>query len=601
MPTNSSSLSHVSYPETTSFAGAYKKRNSTKDSFIGAIALLLSTLTTIGSAQTVSDIERDTNEQRREQERQNQRNLQQSKTPQVRLGSSTDAKGSLHLGETPCFFIREVTLQGPDAQAFDWILHNLTGPENDDGPLNKCLGANGINTVLQRGQAAVTERGFVTTRVLAQPQDLSSGTLALTVLAGRIETIRFESNAKATSPTSIFTAVPTQPGAVLNLRDIEQSLENLKRAPSAKADIKITPASSPDRSDLVFSYSAKTPWRMSASLDDSGAKTTGKYQASLTASWDNPLELNDLIYLTQNHDAAGGDPGSRGTQGSTLAYSLPMGYWLFGGTWSRSRYFQTVAGLNQDYVYSGTSENSEIKFSRLVYRDSIRKSTLSLKGWQRKSNNFIDDTEVQAQRRIVGGWELGLNHKDMLRVTTVEGNLAFKRGTKDFDSIAAPEEVFNEGTSLLGLIALDLSASHAFKIAAQSFKYSAAFKLQDSTTPLTPQDRFSIGGRYSVRGFDGESALTGERGWFLRNDWSMALGESIHELYLGLDAGEVSGPSSQNLLGKSLSGGVIGIKGSFKGFSITYQYDVFVGAPLDKPAGFKTAETAAGFSLYASF
>jgi hemolysin activation/secretion protein len=237
----------------------------------------------------------------------------------------------------------------------------------------------------------------------------------------------------------------------------------------------------------------------------------------------------------------------------------------------------------------------------MVYRDTTRKTTVSLKGWQRKSNNFIDDTEVEVQRRIVGGWELGLNHKDAIGDTTVEGSLAFKRGTKDFDSIAAPEETFNEGTSQLGLVTLDLSASHAFKIAAQSFTYNAALKVQDNTTPLTPQDRFSIGGRYSVRGFDGESGLTGERGWTLRNDWSMALGESAHALYLGLDASEVSGPSSQNLLGKSLSGGVIGLKGSFKGFSVSYQYDVFVGAPLYKPTGFRTAETTAGFSLNAMF
>ena len=570
------------------------------------IGLLLIGLTQTSPAQTLSDIERDAiardaTEKRRNQARESQLKEQQSKTPEVHLGNTVEIKTTLPTGETRCFIIREITLQGADSDAFRWVLEKLAGPKNDDSPLNQCLGANGINTVLQRGQAAVMERGFVTTRVLAQPQDLSSGTLALNVLVGRIEAIRFEADASLPAPTSLFTAVPTQPGAVLNLRDIEQSLENLKRVPSAEADIKITPASAPDRSDLVLSYSTKTPWRMSASLDDSGSKTTGKYQASLTASWDNPLELNDLFYLTQSHDAAGGDPGHRGTQGSTLAYSAPLGYWLFGGTWSRSRYFQTVAGLNQDYIYSGTSENSEIKASRMVYRDTTRKTTVSLKGWQRKSNNFIDDTEVQVQRRIVGGWELGLNHKDAIGDTTVEGSLAFKRGTKDFDSIAAPEEFFNEGTSQFGLVTLDLSASHAFKIAAQSFTYRAALKVQDNTTPLTPQDRFSIGGRYSVRGFDGESGLTGERGWTLRNDWSMTLGESAHALYLGLDAGEVSGPSSQNLLGKSLSGGVIGLKGSFTGFSVSYQYDVFVGAPLYKPAGFRTAETAAGFSLNAMF
>jgi hemolysin activation/secretion protein len=142
------------------------------------------------------------------------------------LGNTVEKKTTLPTGETPCFLIREITLQGADANAFRWVLEKLAGPKNDDNPRNQCLGANGINTVLQRGQAAAMERGFVTTRVLAQPQDLSSGTLALTVLAGRIEAIRFEADVSLPAPTSLFTAVPTQPGALLNLRDIEQALEN---------------------------------------------------------------------------------------------------------------------------------------------------------------------------------------------------------------------------------------------------------------------------------------------------------------------------------------------------------------------------------------
>ncbi len=41
--------------------------------------------------------------------------------------------------------------------------------------------------------------------------------------------------------------------------------------------------------------------------------------------------------------------------------------------------------------------------------------------------------------------------------------------------------------------------------------------------PLITQDRFSIGGRYTVRGFDGETTLIGERGWLLRNDLGLSL------------------------------------------------------------------------------
>jgi hemolysin activation/secretion protein len=60
----------------------------------------------------------------------------------------------------------------------------------------------------------------------------------------------------------------------------------------------------------------------------------------------------------------------------------------------------------------------------LVYRDAACKTGPSLKTWQRKRNNYIDDTEVQLQRRGVGGWELGVNHKDALGAATLEASLA---------------------------------------------------------------------------------------------------------------------------------------------------------------------------------
>ncbi len=322
----------------------------------------------------------------------------------------------------------------------------VAGPGGLDSPLyarsGKCIGAQGVALVLKRAQNALVAKGFVTSRVLAEPQDLSTGSLTLTVLPGRIRSIRFADASQ--DRRALSNNVPAKAGDILNLRDIEQALENFKRVPTADADIQIEPASSPDQSDLVIQYRRGFPLRTSLSVDDSGNKSTGRYQSSVTVSYDNPLELSDLFYVTINNDLGGGDSGYRGTQGGAVHYSLPLEYWSLGATASNSRYYQTVAGLNQNYTYSGTSENTEIKLSRIVWRDGSSKSTASLKGFQRRSNNYIDDTEVHVQRRVVGGWELGMGHKAFVGSATLEGNLAYKRGTKDFDSIAAPEEVLSQ-------------------------------------------------------------------------------------------------------------------------------------------------------------
>jgi hemolysin activation/secretion protein len=553
----------------------------------------------------------------RRQQQQLEFQRQQAESQADVLVPKTQAKQAhLPQNEQPCFVLSRIALVNADyppgsgkpapnpvfTETFEWLLASTAGPAGDDSAMGKCLGVEGVRMVLQRAQDALVARGYVTTRVLTQAQDLAGGVLVLSVVPGHVHAIRFKD---AGEPgVSVRTALPMRTGEILNLRDMEQGLENFKRVPTAEADIQVEPAAegtTPDQSDLVIAYQQPRSIRLAFNADDSGGKSTGRYQGSATLSVDNPLGLSDLFYITGNHDMGGGDAGARGTRGSVLHYSLPLDYWVLGVTYASNRYFQNVAGKNQDYVYSGTSESMELKIARVVRRDAASKTTLSLKGWQRLSNSFIEDTEVLVQRRVVGGWELGLGHKHALGDMSLEGTLAYKRGTPDFDSIAAPEEAFNEGTSKLGLWLLDLGASVPFTVHGMPFTYSPMLRVQDNTTPLTPQDRFAIGGRYTVRGFDGESSLVGERGWTLRNDWSMALGGSGQEAYLGLDAGEVSGPSTNAQLGKTLSGGVIGVRGSCNCFKTRMQYDVFVGAPLYKPDGFKTAETTAGFNLNLSW
>jgi hemolysin activation/secretion protein len=256
-----------------------------------------------------------------------------------------------------------------------------------------------------------------------------------------------------------------------------------------------------------------------------------------------------------------------------------------------------VAGTSQTYLYSGTSENHELKLSRLIYRDASNKTTASLRGYLSKSNNFIDDTEVEVQRRRMAGWEAALAHRAFINDATLDLNFAYRRGTGAFAALPAPEEAFDEGTARPTIISAEASFIQPFKLGDQRLRYSGSWRAQWNRTPLVPQDRFSIGGRYTVRGFDGESVLMAERGWLIRNDIGLALGDSGQELYAGLDHGQVGGQSAKLLIGKRLTGAVIGLRGSVKGVS----YDLFVGQPVRKPDGFKTASVTAGLNLSVTF
>ncbi|WP_434698683.1 ShlB/FhaC/HecB family hemolysin secretion/activation protein [Pseudomonas sp. D1-1] len=535
----------------------------------------------------------------RQQERERVLREQLESRPDVRLQAAPVDEGvdRLPSRESPCFAINDIRLIGEASEQFQWALR-AANPK-DDPAIGRCLGGGGINLTMKRMQNAIIESGYVTTRVLAEAQDLNSGVLVLTLVPGRIREIRFEEGTR--SRANAWNAMPASPGDLLNLRDIEQALENFKRVPTAEADIKIAPAraadAKPGESDVVIAWSQRFPARVSLSVDNSGSKTTGKYQGNVSLSLDNLLSLNDLFYASVNHDLGGGESGHRGSDGSTLHYSLPFGYWQLGFTSSEYNYEQSVAGANQTYQYRGESRNNELRLSRLLYRDAVRKTTAWGSLWTRSSENFIDDTEIGNQKRRMAGWQLGLDHREFIGASILDLGVAYRRGTGANDALRAPEEDFDAGTSRSQIITADAQLQVPFLVGDQRLRYIGGWRAQWNRTPLVPQDRFSIGGRYSVRGFDGENILSADRGWTLRNEIGLSLGQTGQELYTGIDYGEVSGQASEFLIGQRLAGAVVGIRGGYKGLS----YDWSLGTPLKKPDGFETANVTSAFTVIWSF
>ncbi len=418
------------------------------------------------------------------------------------------------------------------------------------------------------------------------------------LIPGRVRAIRFADGVthRATLAT-LKSAVPIQPGDLLNLHDIAQAQENFKRVPTAEIDIQITPATGAQaklgESDLIIQWQQTRGFRLSAFADDSGTQSTGKYQGGVTLSFDHLLTLNDLFYITLNHDLGGGQAGDRGTRGNMLHYSVPYAYWLLSLTASSYHYHQTLPGyFHVPIRYSGESDNSEIRLARVLHRNGQRKTTAAVRLWSRNSRNFVNNTATENQQRRMAGWELSLHQRELIAAAILDVTLTYYRGTGALNTLPAPEELFNEGTSRPQILSAQTQLALPFQLGQQKLRYNLMARAQWNQTPLIPQDRFAIGGRYTVRGFDGESSLIAERGYLVRNDLTVNLGHSGQELYLGLDYGDIDGPSSQFQLGKRLIGGVLGLRGSFKKLT----YDAFIGRPFKSPEYFPAPPTVVGLS-----
>ena len=257
--------------------------------------------------------------------------------------------------ETPCFridlFVLDVPATWPDAArsqgasalpldrfafARKWLDHYK----------RQCVGKAGLDTLTKGLQRTILSRGYITTRVLLPEQDLSTGTLKLALVPGVIGKVRFADPATRGTWKSAF---PARNGNVLNLRDLEQGLEQMKRVSSQDVSMQIVPTDVPGESDVVLDLKRTKPWTVVASVDNSGQRATGRLQGNLSLGIDNPLGLNDIFNVGVSQDLEFGDRrlGSHGWNGF---YSIPWGYWT--GTLSAytNTYYQQIAGARRHDV-----------------------------------------------------------------------------------------------------------------------------------------------------------------------------------------------------------------------------------------------------------
>lgn len=544
----------------------------------------------------------DSEELRNRAIQQAQERERQQQAPNVNLqGVVPEAQPfQLPAAETPCFTVNTFVLElpsqlSPAAQRYG-ASTSLLDPFHFaqkflDQYKGKCVGREGINILVKGVTTKILERGYSTTRVAIPEQDMLSGTLKLTLIPGIIHELRF---ADAGTAGTWKNAFPTSAGKLLNLRDLEQGLEQMKRVTSQDVSMQIVPAGNLGESDVIISVRRSKPWNATINLDDSGIKATGKTQAGLQTGWDNLLGINDLFNIGTSTDADRNNY-MRGTSGNNFSYSVPFGYWTSSVSANEFAYHQRIMGIAQSFVSSGKMENLDAKVSYLFNRDQFSKSSLQFRTGRYFSHSYIDDTEVLVQKRDTTFAEIALIHKHYIGQAQIDATLACRKGTPWFGAQSDPANLPGASPRYnYTLETLDAMLTMPFQLNERQLSYSATFRAQNTNTALYAENWFSIGNRWTVRGFDGEYPMSAEKGFFLRNEIGIPIADTAQSAYVGLDFGAVYGNNTATLLGNKLAGLVGGLRGNLvQGM----MYEVFAGFSLYKPQYYPTDVPAAGFSL----
>lgn len=485
------------------------------------------------------------------------------------------------------FYIKQIQLDGmPKELSF---LNKIARKHEQ-----KHVTVSDITNIRNAFQRKLLDKGFVTSQVYIPEQNLNSGTLQFMVMPGRVEDIRY-SDSSAHGPWR--TAFPVRPGDILNIRDVEQGLEQMKRVSSQSITMKLLPGTSVGTSIIELSIKQDKPVHGSISFDNSGLESTGVYQGSFTSSFDQVFRANDTFTMSLSGDLSGS--GSiKGTRAASLNYVIPHGKDTFSVSFSKSRYHQTIQSNPYDFTYSGKSTTMKAKWNHVWSRTQREKRAFDISISTRHNHRFINDMEIPVQALRTTSMEFGVSNRKYIGNATLYSRLGFQWGIGALG--AQPEHkasvAMGGPTSRYHMWLVDVDYRKPFIMGHRPASFTSSFHGQwvQGGKRLYSVDTINIGNRYSIYGFDGEYTLMGDSGWYVRNEVSSVIPRLNTEVYLGLDVGAVYGKSTEALVGKTIAGTALGVRGNY---SSGLLFDAFVSTPLYKPQGYHTKKFYSGFTV----
>ena len=520
----------------------------------------------------------------RSQESERQERLNQERTEVV---TPPPPPSELPADERVRFLISHVEIENL-AERFDF-LERLSRPY-----IGKELSLHDINKLIGKMNHALLSRGFSTSRIVVPEQNLSSGKLHLVLLIGRIHAVRFAEGSDNLYWKNLF---PFHEGDILNVRDIEQGIEQAKRLPSQDISVQLLPSNQQQRTDVVLTVKRGKNFYGTISLDDSGLEDTGKLQWYTSIGIDQPFHKNDMLRIGMNLDGAH-DGYEKGTRGHNISYTYPYGRHTFSFSYQRSKYHQTVESIPYNFISAGDSNISMLSWDYVLHRSAAMKTSMDIRLRKRNSHSFLNDVELPIQAMHQTSMEVGFAERLYLQRDTLYFRLAHRFGLGWLG--AQKEKPYDDDPkTLYRMWLLDIDFVHPFEFSHRPATFTTSFHGQYTMDDmrLYGVDMISMGNRYTVRGFDGEVTLMGTNGWYLRNEFASRFPKQKAELYLGLDVGAVYGYGTEVYNGHVIAGTVLGLRGAMDMLS----YDVFAAKPIQKPEGFRTPDVTYGFSLGMKF
>lgn len=509
-------------------------------------------------------------------------------------GSADGENGSLPAGpgNGACFDITRVEIDGANLLSAQEI-GKVTAPYG-----NRCVGLAEINAVLRDVTHLYIDHGYVTSRAYVPQQDIAkTRILRLLVVEGTLSDI-YLNGQKVAGSGSLATAFPGLIGRVVNIRDIEQGLDQMNRLQANDAKSSMLPGPKDGTSILNIENRPGRPWHVSLGNNNMGQESTGFSRSSASLGLDDLLDINDQWSFSYEH--SGPDyPWRNDGKGYGNSYSgsvsVPYGYSTVSLNGSWYQYESAVEGNFQSLETSGNSEQAGLGIDRVVLRDKDSITTVRSSLTYKQTNNFLlgNLIEVGSRRYTVG--EIGISHSRRMFGGIWVFDASYDKGLGLFDAVEPGDPGAGNANPRFSKFNATISVTQPFTLAGRQLELTSLLSGQYSPDNLLGAEQISLGSYSNVRGTR-ESVLFGNNGMFSHNEiiWRTKSNESgdavakvLGELrpYLGLDYGHVYSQKRFDMTGGDLASWTAGIRAVGGNISADLGYSDIVASSLDHVDG----------------
>ncbi|MBU0750689.1 MAG: BamA/TamA family outer membrane protein [Gammaproteobacteria bacterium] len=354
------------------------------------------------------------------------------------------------------------------------------------------LGLADLQQLAARINELYRRKGVVTAQAVVPPQDVSTGSVLVRLVEGRMGKVRIDGN-DSTNERYVTDRLGLQPEDLVDLVRLEAALVRFNRTNDSQLKVELIPGERFATTDLRVLMTEPPRHDFRATLDNQGSMATGRERVGVSYLNRSLVGFRDDLGLSATH--------ATGQDSHSITYGFPVNIW--GGRFNLGYYSDDIAirsGPLASLRITGKSTASVLSLRQPVLVEPAAQIDVVAGGKQRSVSNWIDKVFLQ-------------------RTDTTDENLGIEAQLFGSDSTWFASLVRSVGNYRVGLqsgrFTIDRGSIRHQHSLGEGLTFRGSVAWQSTHQVLLPSsEQFFIGGEGSVRGYP-VGAFSGDTGQVL--------------------------------------------------------------------------------------